>query len=492
MWPILIGLETEYGLAVEGRGAEDQVDDATALVRCSPDGRFLGWDYRFESPRSDLRGFRVDALSQDPEDARFDRGRVRESDQDVRSDRILPNGARLYNDHGHPEVATPECWSVEEVAHQDLAGDLAVMNAAESFSKAHGRDVAIYKNNTDFHGSSYGTHESYLVPRTIGFDRLFRAVVPVLIARQVVCGAGKVGSESGTHCDFQISQRADFFTESASVDTLYRRPVFNTRDEPHADSSKWARMHVITGDANRQFHGTARKFALVKLALWLEAVGQCPEWRVQNPVRAMSAVSRDVSGQGRIELEGSWTTAEAVLESYIEAAVRHLDPGYPFVSEAVSVAYGALETLQSLRHGLGKAARTVDWAAKLQMLIEFAEDSGTGFDVPSFQSYDLAFHRLGSSEGLFEALVDLERVEANPDTAGSRLSRPHEATRALARSLAVTKHLDALVGVSWGCLTFEMNGKSRSVPLDPTGCYSHLEPAVKDTEAFVKSIEDGA
>src|SRR2546423_14539909 len=141
---ILAGIETEYGLLVEGRGAEDQVDDAQAVVRSYPDHCFVGWDYRFESPRSDLRGFTQKRLSFDPDDAKFDYGRQRAGDQEVRSDRVLPNGARLYNDHGHPEYATPECWGLRELAQHDAAGELAMLKAAQAFQSKAEKRVTIY------------------------------------------------------------------------------------------------------------------------------------------------------------------------------------------------------------------------------------------------------------------------------------------------------------------------------------------------------------
>src|SRR5207253_1479823 len=165
--------------------------------------------------------------------AKFDTGRRHASDREVRSDRVLPNGARLYNDHGHPEYSTPECLSLSELAMHDKAGEIAVLRAAKAYQESSGLQAQIYKNNTDFHGASYGTHENYLVPRAVGYEKLFKAITPMLIARQILCGAGKVGSESGSPARYQLSQRADFFTEPSSVDTLYRRPVFNTRDEPH-------------------------------------------------------------------------------------------------------------------------------------------------------------------------------------------------------------------------------------------------------------------
>ncbi|RYG26795.1 peptidase, partial [bacterium] len=230
MTSILCGLDTEYGLLVEGRGAEDQIDDATAFVRATPDGRFVGWDYRGENPRADLRGFRLESLAFDPVDAQFDAGRTRAAPHEIRADRVLANGARFYNDHGHPEYATPECRSIFELARQDRAGEEFMLRAAQAYAAESDREIRVYKNNTDFHGASYGTHESYLVPRSLGFETLFAACVPMLVARQVLVGAGKVGSETGTWVDYQLSQRADFFVEPANAETLYRRPVFNTRD----------------------------------------------------------------------------------------------------------------------------------------------------------------------------------------------------------------------------------------------------------------------
>ena len=492
MWPILVGIETEYGFSVEGHGAENQIDDAIALVRGSPDGRFVGWDYRFEAPRSDLRGFQVSALAYDPEDAKHDTGRAKQADKDVRSDRILSNGARFYNDHGHPEIATPECWSLEELALQDKAGESVVLRAAEAFSNSCGLQVKAYKNNTDGHGSSYGTHESYLVPRKIGFDRLFSSLMPILVSRQVVCGAGKVGAETGMAAEFQISQRADFMNERASVDTLYRRPIFNTRDEPHADPSEWARLHVICGDANRILEATSRKVALIKLALWLEGIGQSPLWRLSDPVRAFSAVSRDLTCEGRIELEGgSWTNPGSVLESYVEAGERHLDTRNPMVCEALAFGRESLELLEDWRRGGETMSKKVDWAAKHKMLQGFVESEDTDWSDPVLRAYDLAYHDLDPEESLFSALQDLEYVDPDPssETLASRLHCPTEGTRARARSVAVRKFSDKLVGVSWGCLEFETDQGRKTVALSPDMIYPESLETLGSVESFLEILE---
>lgn len=492
MWPILVGIETEYGFSVEGHGAEDQVDDAVALVRGTPDGRFVGWDYRFESPRSDLRGFQVSSLSFDPEDAKHDRGKVRQADREIRSDRILANGARFYNDHGHPELSTPECWSLEELSLQDKAGEQVVMRAARVLEQQSDRAVTVYKNNTDGHGSSYGTHESYLVPRELGFDRLYKSVLPVLIARQVVCGSGKVGSESGMAADYQISQRADFFTESSSVDTLYRRPVFNTRDEPHAQDRDWIRLHVICGDANRIPRATARKAAFVKLALWLERLGLAPSWDIQRPAASMVAVSHDLTGQGRIELSGgNWTTPIQVLGSYVGAAERHLDSQFPGVCEALELCSEAIDLLEDWTQGGDKLSEQADWAAKHKMLQSFIDSENTDWSDPSLRSYDLAYHNVDSQESLYAALQDSGWLASDPEQAVLEdcLSRSRENTRALARSVAVEKFADQLTGVSWGTLSFKTADGSRTLELKPEKTYPDALLSVCSVEEFVSIVE---
>jgi len=493
MWPILVGLETEYGLSVEGRGAAEQVDDAMALVRSYPYGRHSGWDYRFESPRADLRGFVQKALAFDPEDAKFDAGRKQGPDQDVRSDQVLLNGARLYNDHGHPEYSTPECWSLKELELQDAAGETAVLAAAESFARSIDANVVLYKNNSDGHGASYGTHENYLVPRSMGFARVSAAVLPVLVARQLLCGAGKVGSESGEHCDFQMSQRADFFTEVCSVDTLYRRPVFNTRDEPHADPDRWMRLHVICGDANRIGTAVRRKVALVKLALWLESVGRAPQWRLSDPVRSFRAVSRDLTGEGRIELEGgNWTTAASILGSYVEAADKFLDKGFPWVEEAVHEGVGSCETADLVRSDPETFARTVDWAAKGHMIGAYLDDAGSGWNDPAAKSYDLAYHDVDPVEGLFASMAEYGMVEptVGQDVKQARLERCHENTRARARAVAVRSFSSALKGATWGRLTFETEAGVRSVALQPDGCYPESLESLHSLDEFLDALED--
>lgn len=482
MRPILAGVETEYGLAVEGRGAEDQISDAMAFVRSYPGEGLALWDYRFESPRSDLRGFKLERLAIDPEDAKFDVGRRRDTDPDVRSDRVLPNGARFYNDHGHPEYSTPECWGLRELALHDAAGELVLQRTADAFAQP----VRLYKNNSDYHGASYGTHESYLTPRALGYEALFRAVTPMLVARTWLCGAGKVGSESGPPAEFQRSQRADFFSEPANAETLYRRPVFNTRDEPHADPAEWIRLHVISGDANRLPSCTARKVGLVKLALMLAESGDAPAWELSDPVRAFQSVSRDEAP--RIELRGaSWTTPQHLLESYLDSAgfllVRDPLPE-PYQAEMIEL----IEECRVLLAGGDTFRRGVEWAAKRWLLDAFREEEGLRWRDPKMLALDLAWHDLDPDESLYAGMVSMGELPQHPsgDELETRLRGCPEGTRAAARGFAARHFAHELTGITWGGLSFP----SGFVSLSPTAHYDLSGLRTDSSAGFVEYVRN--
>ena len=487
MRKILAGIETEYGLLVEGRGAEEQVDDAMALVRVYPGECHVGWDYRYESPRADLRGFKLERLAFDPEDAKFDAGRTYGEAHEVRSDRILPNGARLYNDHGHPEYATPECWSIFELAKHDCAGQKAIQGATEAFAEVKGLSVSSYKNNTDFHGASYGTHEGYLVPRELGFERLYRDVLPMMVVRQVLVGAGKVGAENSRSVSYQLSQRADFLSETANAETLYRRPIFNTRDEPHATPNDWIRLHVICGDANMIPGATARKVGLIKLALALCEIQEAPLWRLKDPVRAFQEISRDQTHQFRVELEQkSWTTARDILESYFAAAERCLD----LDDELRCVIDTSRELLEDIHHNFDRFRKHVDWAAKRSILTQFMEEEGTDWSDPHLKSFDLEYHNIDPAESLHAALVEMGEVEADPSQADQLacLEGVNETTRAFARGLAISRFNPYLLGVCWRTLTFNVDGSPVEVDLPPNADYPPQLRDANDVGTFISML----
>jgi len=475
------GLETEYGCSVEGRGANTQIDDAQALVRSLPGERRCIWDYRVESPRQDLRGFRAEKLEIDPVDATFDEGKHYGPSEEIRADQILPNGARFYNDHGHPEYSTPECRSLADLVAHDRAGEMIALRAAKAYEASCGRAVRLYKNNTDFHGASYGFHESYLVPREWGFERLYAALTPLLVARILVCGAGKAGSENGTRpCDYQISQRADFFSERASVDTLYRRPIFNTRDEPHADAQKWIRLHVIAGDANMIPSCTLRKIGLIRLGLLLIEAEAVPKFELGDPVRAIQAVSRDLEGRADLLLEGRRvTTAAEVLRSYMDAAEPRLDAD----DELVEVIRDTRAVLESLTGDRTLASRRVDWVAKQNLLQTVVDETGLRWGSTELQSYDLEYHNVDPEEGLYAALRDAGMVDDALDV-DEELPAPNN-TRARVRGLA-TGYAE-LERASWGTLVFRVDGELEEIRLDPSADYGHVGTGM-DVRSFIDAV----
>lgn len=437
----LCGIETEYGIAIEGRTPADQMLDAARLVSAFEGEACAAWDYAFESPHSDLRGFRAEALATDPEDARWDEGRETPVE---RVDRILPNGARFYNDHGHPEYATPECRRLLDLVAHDRAGERIVLEAARAYERESGYPVRVYKNNTDFHGASYGTHENYLVSRDVAFEQLLRGLVPFLCVRQMLVGAGKVGSESGDRAPYQLSQRAEFFQELASVNTLYRRPLFNTRDEPHADPARWMRLHVIVGDANRMEWCTAMKVGMTALVLDLIEENEAPGLMPRNPTRAIAQISKRLDGKSRIELEsGTWTTPLDLLESYLaacEARFAGRDPETDWILGEWRVA------ATDLADDPDRLADRVDWVAKRQIL----EQVG-GSDVAHLQAVDLEYANLDPEESLFEAILldgvaqrvvdELRILDA--------MSMPPTTTRARERGTLIRERADDIRTVGW-------------------------------------------
>ncbi len=494
MRPILSGIETEYGLDVEGRSAGEQIEESQAFVRSYPGECLAVWDYRFESPRSDLRGFQLERLAFDPEDAKFDEGVKHAGDAEVRSDRVLPNGARFYNDHGHPEYATPECWSLHELALHDKVGESIVRETARAVSRATGKRVRVFKNNSDYHGASYGTHESYLVPRAVGFQPLFEGLLPLLVARTFLCGAGKVGSEQGTPADFQASQRADFFVEPVNAETLYRRPIFNTRDEPHADPNQWIRLHVICGDANQMASCTKRKVGLVKLALALVEAGRAPKWELADPVRAIKDLSRDAPlREVRLELKGSsWTTPRALLESYLDEAEALLaEEGFDGPGELEDELVALIAECRGLLEAplSDHFRRNVEWATKQRLLESFREQEDLRWRDPNMLAVDLAFHDLDPEEGLYQMLAASGEVEPEPaaDELELRALGVREGTRARARGWLVANLPRQVRTLSWGVATLGEADELHKVALPPEVAYP--EPSgIENAKQFVEWV----
>jgi proteasome accessory factor PafA2 len=466
----LFGIETEYGILVEGREAGDLVEESRQVVRAYAGPAAGPWDYRAEDPRRDMRGYQVQRLSQNPADAQYDRpGTPRLSNEEERSDRVLGNGARLYNDHGHPEYSTPECGTLRDLVTHDRAGERIVLECARRRAAETGRAVSIFKNNTDFHGMSYGCHEGYLIPRDVPFEKLQIGLMPFFVTRQIFAGAGKSGVETDGpfqhECAYQLSQRADFFTEEASVDTLHRRPIINTRDEPHADPRQFRRFHVIVGDANMSEFATALKVGTTALVLELIASGWEPLFRVRRPVDAIRWVSRDPSLRWLVELEDGRTMPAVDLQRIYLSDCRRQFAGADGDADWTLRAWE--ETLNALERDPYELEGRLDWVAKRRLLETFIEAENVWWEDETIRSLDLEYHNVDPELGLYLGLEQggqMERLTTEAEVDAATREAPRT-TRAWIRGEAVRRFGDRIRRLSWGRIGLEAGGETKWLDL---------------------------
>src|SRR6476469_1475122 len=406
----LFGIETEYGIARHDRDEIDPVVESMELVRAYLIGPFeRRWDYGGEDPHEDARGFRVSGLAQDKgEDlfARLDAHRPF-SFHEMKSDLVLSNGARFYNDHTHPEYSTPECRTLKQLVAHDRAGERIVQQAADRRNEQIGDTVVhLYKNNTDFHGHSYGCHDNYLVARAIPFPQLVSGLMPFLASRQVIAGAGKVGIEAqesgfvpGT---YQLSQRADFMETELSVDTMHNRPILNTRDEPHADRNKYRRLHLIVGDANMCEYATALKIGTTRLMLDVIARGRGPSLELEDSVAAIRLISRDADLKQLVKRRSGGSLSGLDLQAECYEAAKQTLSGEDEETDWVLREWG--ETLALLAADRSRLVGRLDWVTKLWLLETFMREERIGWDDPWLASLDLEYHNVNPERGLFLGL----------------------------------------------------------------------------------------
>src|SRR6266699_2634973 len=387
----IFGLETEYGITVSDAESVDVVAESIQLVRYyTEQGALMKWDYELEDPHLDARGFRARELLQDTDESAYyeiDKNRHL-SFEEIKSDLVLSNGARFYNDHAHPEYSTPECTTLRQIVAQEKAGERILAECARRRNQKlpPNREVRLYKNNTDFVGHSYGCHDNYLVRRNVAWDRIVAGILPFLITRQIFAGAGKLGVEaesaSGEPGVYQISQRADFFSVVVSIDTMNRRPLINTRDEPHADASRFRRFHLILGDSNMSEWAIAMKIGTTALVLDLIERGEAPQFEIAQPIDANKAISRDQTYDWIIELkDGRKISAIDVQRIYLRAAAK-ID-----ISEDRQWILREWENvLNDLQRDVMTTRDRVDWTAKKFLLNTLQEEEKLSWGDPWLRS----------------------------------------------------------------------------------------------------------
>lgn len=495
----LFGIETEYGITREDLDAVDPVVESMELVRAHLTASFeRRWDYGGEDPHDDARGFRVSGLQQDKEEddfAKIDAHRPF-SFHEMKSDLVLPNGARFYNDHTHPEYSTPECRTLRDLLAQDRAGERIVQRAAERRNRTlGGPHVQLYKNNTDLHGHSYGCHDNYLVSRSIPFPQLVAGLVPFLVSRQVIAGAGKVGveaQESGfVPGQYQLSQRADFMEMDLSVDTMHNRPILNTRDEPHAVREKYRRLHLIIGDANMCEYATALKVGTTQLVLDLIGGGAAPLLELADPVSAVKQISRDPDLKATVrQKQGPVLSGLEIQEQYYLAARRTL-AGADAETDWVLHEWG--ETLRLLAQDRSRLVGKLDWVTKRWLLETFVREERIGWDDPWLASLDLEYHNVNADRGLYlglEAEGKAWRMTTEADIEQAMSAGPQD-TRGGLRGLCVRRFPDQIKSMQWERIQFSggLKGKTLEMgdlfdPADVKACAEIFERAASPADAL--------
>jgi proteasome accessory factor PafA2 len=490
----VMGTETEYGVSVPTQPGANAMTASSQVVNGYaaglPEGpsrdRRTRWDFEEENPLRDARGFEVglglsDHLPGEPED------------ELGLANVVLPNGARLYVDHAHPEYSTPEVTTPRDAVLWDKAGERVMALAAERALSVPGTaPLQLYKNNTDGKGASYGTHENYLMARRTPFADIVRHLTPFFVSRQVVTGSGRVGiGQDGRTPGFQLSQRADFFEVEVGLETTLKRPIINTRDEPHADPEKYRRLHVIIGDANLAEVATYLKVGTTALVLsmiedrWLTDGGI--DLSVDGPVSALRTVSHDPSLRTQVVLrDGRRMTAVQLQMEYLEQARKYVEDrlGADVDRQTADVLARWESVLGRLETEPASLAGELDWVAKQQLLEGYRDREGLAWDAPKLHLVDLQYSDVRPDKGLYNRLVArgrMQRIVSDREVLHA-VDNPPEDTRAYFRGRCLAQFPSQVAAASWDSVIFDVGRESlQRVPT--------LEP-LRGTRAHVGALLD--
>ena len=484
----VMGIETEYGISVPGQPGANAMVSSSQVVNAyqaatAARARRARWDFEEENPLRDARGFDLAAEAADASQL---------TDEDLGlANVILTNGARLYVDHAHPEYSAPECTNPLDAVIWDKAGERVMAEAAvRAAALPGGPAIQLYKHNTDNKGASYGCHENYLMNRSTPFADIVRHLTPFFVSRQVVCGAGRVGrGADGREEGFQISQRADFFEVEVGLETTLKRPIINTRDEPHADPDKYRRLHVILGDANMSEVSTYLKLGTTALVLaMIEEKFLAGDLSIESPVAELRAISHDPSLHHLVTLrDGRRMTAVQLQLEYLELAKKFSEDKYG--NDVDELTRDVLDRWESVLGRLAddpmQTSHELDWVAKLEILEGYRSRDGLGWGHPRLQLVDLQYSDVRLDRGLYNRLAARGRMVrlTSEDVVLTAMDEPPADTRAYFRGRCLRKYPDAVAAASWDSVIFDIPGRE-SLQRVPT-----LEP-LRGTRAHVGDLLD--
>jgi proteasome accessory factor A len=482
----VLGIETEYGIVVRGAGESNPVTASSLLINAYVNqlerqrvaGPKVGWDFEDESPGNDARGASGPSSPPDVETHLVNA--------------VLTNGARYYVDHAHPELSSPECADARAIVVYDRAAEEIVRRSivAANALLPEGQELVVHKNNSDGKGNSYGCHENYLMARSVPFGRIVAHATAHLVTRQLFTGSGKVGTEgpglSNAEVPYQLTQRADFFEAEVGLETTLKRPIINTRDEPHADAQKYRRLHVIAGDANCSEVATLLKVGTTAFVLALIEDQALPRtFAFRAPVAAMRQVSHDLTLAAPLELaDGGSATALEIQWELLDRARRWSDDvgmeavGGEEVGRLVLDEWEAV--LTDLEADPDRCADRVDWVAKRRVLAAYQARHGVGWDDPRVAAMALQYHDLRPDRSLADR-VGLRRITTDAEV-DRATTEPPEDTRAYFRGRCLQRWASQVVAANWDSIVFDIGQSTlRRVPM--------MEP-LRGTRAHVGTVVD--
>ena len=486
--PKTLGIETEYGIVHRGVDDPNPISASSLLInaylsrRADPGGGpgapRVGWDFVDESPAVDVRGFTLlDAMAPEIETHLVNA--------------VLTNGARYYVDHAHPELSTPECADALSMVLQDRAAEMILIESMEAANEflPEDQELVVYKNNSDGKGNSYGCHENYLMDRSTPFGRIVQHATTHFVTRQVFTGAGKVGCElphrDRSHIEFQLTQRADFFEEEVGLETTLKRPIINTRDEPHADPLRYRRLHVIVGDANLCEVATFLKLGTTAIVLGMVEDDVLDSTvAVADPVRALQAVSWDLTlSEPLVLTDGRTATAMDLQWELLESAQKYLLDRGP-ESVGGPIAEQVVERWEQVLSGLERDPTSligqVDWVTKRHLVDGFRDRHALSADDLRLAALDLQYHDLRPGRSLFARMG--AEVLVDPGDVRRATSHPPTDTRAYFRGRCLALWPERIVAANWDSMVFDVGGESlRRVPM--------MEPS-RGTEEHVGTLLD--
>ncbi|MFY9263024.1 MAG: proteasome accessory factor PafA2 [Actinomycetaceae bacterium] len=485
-----VGLETEFGILDADNPFANPIALSAEIVdiyshhgSASSGHGPIRWDFLGEDPLNDARGHRIYRASAHPSQLTDNPDMLAPSGDDSglhdiqrpseaelllprASNTVLTNGARFYVDHAHPEYSAPEVMTPREAVLWDRAGEHIAIEAMDLLA-TNGRNLVVYKNNVDGKGAAYGTHENFLMDRSVDFSDVIRYMTPFFVSRPILCGAGRVGiGPKSNKPGFQISQRADYVENDVGLETTFNRPIINTRDEPHADPALYRRLHVIGGDANQYDYSILLKVGATNLVIWMLEQDALPleleSMMMFEPVAATWEISHDPTLQTAVDMhDGTSKTAIDIQQIYLDAVREAVEQHDIRDEETWEILNLWQEVLDKFRVDIFANASKIEWVAKYQMLEQMRQRGGLSWDNDKLRALDLQWHDLRPERSIVRRLDKAGRIDrlfTDAEVAQAAVYAP-ESTRAYLRGGLIRKFGRNIAAAGWNGITLDIPGR---------------------------------